>query len=68
MGLFSEIIGLMKSAVTVGGGLWLLWGAIVLAGGLKDKNGPQLQSGIWQIVGGAIIIVAGALFTKLEVF
>lgn len=68
MGLFSEIIGLMKSAVMVGGGLWLLWGAIVLAGGLKDKNGPQLQSGIWQIAGGAIIIAAGALFSNLEIF
>ncbi|MEG0570365.1 MAG: hypothetical protein RR806_01490 [Oscillospiraceae bacterium] len=50
---------------TIGGGLWLVWGVIVLAGGLKDKNGPALQSGIWQIAGGGLIIAAARLFAGL---
>lgn len=39
---------------------------IVLAGGLKDKNGPALQSGIWQIVGGGLIIAAAAFFATIN--
>ena len=33
--------------------------------GLKDKNGPALQSGIWQVVGGALIISATSLFGSI---
>lgn len=51
MDLVKQVIDLIAKFSTIGGGLWLVWGAIVLAGGLKDKNGPQLQSGIWQVVG-----------------
>lgn len=61
----SSILTLMTQFVTIGGGLWALWGVIVLAGGLKDKNGPQLQSGIWQIVGGLMIVAAAALFNRI---
>lgn len=61
----SSILTLMTQFVTMGGGLWALWGVIVLAGGLKDKNGPQLQSGIWQIVGGLMIIAAAQLFNSI---
>lgn len=61
----STILTLMTQFVTIGGGLWALWGVIVLAGGLKDKNGPQLQSGIWQIVGGLMIIAAAQLFNSI---
>lgn len=42
-----------------------MWGVIILAGGLKDKNGPALQSGIWQVVGGALIISATTLFSSI---
>ena len=52
-------------AMLAGGGMWLLWGAILLATGLKDKSGPQLQQGIWQIVGGLMIIIATLLFRHL---
>lgn len=62
----STILTLMTQFVTIGGGLWALWGVIVLAGGLKDKNGPQLQSGIWQIVGGLMIIAAAQLFKSIS--
>ena len=45
-----SVLELVTKFATVGGGLWLVWGVIVLAGALKDKNGPGLQAGIWQIV------------------
>lgn len=65
MDLVRQVIDLIAKFATIGGGLWLVWGAIVLAGGLKDKNGPQLQSGIWQVVGGAMIIAAALLFKSI---
>ena len=45
--------------------LWLVWGAIVTGGALKDHNGPQIQTGVWQIVGGGLIIAAAALFQQI---
>ena len=58
----SSIPSLLTQYATIGGGLWALWGVIVLAGALKDKNGPQLQAGVWQIVGGFLIITAAQIF------
>ena len=65
MDLLNQVLSLVTKFCIIGGGLWLVWGVVVLAGGLKDKNGPALQSGIWQIVGGGLIIAAAALFTTL---
>jgi len=65
MELLTEVLNLVKNFVITGGSLWLLWGVIILATGIKDKSGPQLQSGIWQIVGGGIILAAASLFDKV---
>lgn len=67
MEIFKSVITLLQQAVTIGGGLWTLWGVIVLAGALKDHNGPGMQSGIWQIAGGVLILAASALFATLVV-
>lgn len=67
MDLLNQVLTLITRFAIIGGGLWLVWGAVVLAGGLKDKNGPALQSGIWQIVGGGLIIAAAALFSSVVV-
>lgn len=65
MDLLNQVLTLIQKFAIIGGGLWLVWGVIVLAGGLKDKNGPALQSGVWQTIGGAMIITAAALFSTL---
>lgn len=65
MDLMNQVLSMITKFTLIGGGLWLIWGAIVLAGGLKDKSGPAMQSGIWQIVGGGLIIAASALFTTV---
>lgn len=67
MDLLEKVLALISKFAIIGGGLWLVWGVVVLAGGLKDKNGPALQSGIWQIIGGGLIIAAAALFTSLAI-
>ncbi|MFT8443051.1 MULTISPECIES: hypothetical protein [Bifidobacterium] len=61
------ILSLIKTFVTVGGGLWLVWGAIVMGLALRDHQGPQIQSGIWQVVGGGLIIAAAQLFLNIQV-
>lgn len=63
--MLENVLSLVSRFAIIGGGFWLVWGVIVLAGGLKDKNGPALQSGIWQIVGGGLIIAAAALFSSI---
>jgi len=65
MDLLEQVLSLVSKFAIIGGGLWLVWGVVVLAGGLKDKNGPALQFGIWQIVGGGMIVAAAVLFTSL---
>lgn len=63
----NDILNLFAQFATIGGALWLVWGAIGFAGGLKDHNGPQTQSGLWQIVGGGFIIAAALLFKTIAV-
>lgn len=65
MDLLDQVLDMVTTFVIIGGGFWLVWGVVVLAGGLKDKNGPALQSGIWQIIGGGLIIAAAALFKSI---
>lgn len=65
MDLMQSVIDIVIKFVKYGGGFWLLWGVLVLAGGMKDKTGPQIQSGIWQIVGGGMILATATLFTTI---
>ena len=42
-----------------------MWGAITVGTNMKDQNGPGMQSGAWQIVGGGLIIAAALLFKNI---
>ena len=61
--LLNEVLWLASRFTRVGGAMWSVWGIIILAGAIKDKTGPALQSAIWQIVGGIMIMMASYLFT-----
>ena len=50
MDMMSQALTLFVKFATIGGGLWTVWGVITLAGGLRDHQGPQIQSGVWQAV------------------
>lgn len=65
MELLEQILDLFSTFAMIGGGLWLVWGAIVTGGALRDQNGPQIQTGVWQIIGGGLIIAAAALFNTI---
>lgn len=61
--LLNDVLWLASQFSRVGGAMWAAWGFIILAGAVKDQTGPALQSAIWQIVGGIMIIMASYLFT-----
>lgn len=65
--MLEQALELFTKFAIVGGGLWTVWGIISLAGGLKDQNGPQIQSGMWQTIGGGLIIAAAALFSTITI-
>ena len=49
------------------GGVWTVWGIVVMAGGLNDHNGQDIKQGVLRAVGGALIIVAAAWLTTINV-
>lgn len=61
----TSALDLFSQFAIIGGGLWAVWGVVTLAGGLKDQNGPATQSGVWQVVGGGLIIATAALFKTI---
>ena len=65
MDMMSQALQLFGKFATIGGGLWTVWGVITLAGGLRDHQGPQIQSGVWQAVGGGLIVAAAQLFSNI---
>ena len=56
-----------SDAIVLADGSSSMLTTVTLAGGLKDQNGPQLQSGIWQCLGGGMIIGAAVLFGTISV-
>ena len=47
----TSALQLFSQFAIIGGGLWAVWGVI--------------QSGVWQVVGGGLIIAAAALFSNI---
>ena len=60
------VVAIVKVLGTIGGAFYAVFGAIHLFGALKDKNGPDIQGGIWQLLGGAGIIAAAQWFGSIN--
>ena len=65
--MLAQAVELFTKFAIIGGGLWTVWGVITLAGGLRDHNGAQTQTGMWQAIGGGLIIAAAALFSQVQI-
>ena len=65
MNFFTTVMGLVSKGVGAFGSFWIVWGVIVLAGGIKDKTAPEIKQGIGQIVGGAMIVAAAVYVTQI---
>ena len=64
--VFNSVVNTLTTYVTAGGGLLAVWGAVTLGTNLKDHNGPGISQGVWQIVGGGVIIAAAQLFASVR--
>lgn len=63
--MFNDLINLVAAAITVFGSLWIVWGAVTLGVGIKDKTGPEVKQGFGTLVGGALIVAAAAYLTTV---
>lgn len=61
MDTFATVMALLEKGVKAAGGILAAWGGVTVGRSLKDSNGPGMQMGIMEIVGGAIIFAAGAI-------
>lgn len=65
METFTALMSIISKVVIGGGTIMIVWGAVTFGGGLKDKAGPEIQQGIWTMLGGVVITLAGAYLTTV---
>lgn len=65
-GMFGEAKGTMVTWVTLGGGLWLVWGVVTFAVALDDQNGGDMKRAMWKIIGGGMVIAAAQIFNHVS--
>ena len=65
MDMMQKALEMMTKFIGIGGTIWIVIGLVIVGVGLKEKTGPQIQSGIWQIVGGGLILATAVLFTSI---
>lgn len=65
--MLAQAVELFTKFAIIGGGLWTVWGVITFALGLKDHNGTQTQTGMWQAIGGGMIVAAAAMFSQVQI-
>ncbi len=59
-------MSLISKGLIAFGGVWTIWGIVVLAGGLNEHNGQDIKQGMLRAVGGALIIAAAAWLTTID--
>lgn len=67
LNLFTEGMNLLQQVVIAFGGIWIVWGLIILGTGIKDKTGPEIKQGLGSIVGGVLICLAAALISQISI-
>lgn len=63
--MFTQMITLLSKGVLAAGALLAVWGMISVGRGLNDSNGPGIQNGIMELIGGGIVIAASQLITTI---
>lgn len=58
---------LMSKVLLLGGGVWTVWGIVVIAMSLNDHNGQQMKDGIFKALGGAMVVAAAAWYSSMNV-
>lgn len=56
----------MSKAILIGGGIWTVLGIIKIAMSLNDHNGQQMKDGVFQALGGAMVVAVATWFTTFD--
>ena len=65
--MLGKIMNLASAAVTLLGGVLIIWGGIRFGLAIKDQQGGNaMAEALATIGGGAIIVAAGAFFKSLD--
>ena len=67
MDYLAQGLSIISKGLIVVGGVWTVWGIVVLASGLNDHNGQDIKQGILRAVGGALVIVAAGWLASMNV-
>lgn len=67
MNYLQQGFSIISKGLIAFGGVWTVWGIVVMAGGLNDHNGQDIKQGVLRAVGGALIIAAAAWLTTIDV-
>lgn len=67
MDYLAQGLSIISKGLIVFGGVWTVWGIVVLASGLNDHNGQDIKQGILRAVGGALVIVAAGWLASMNV-
>ncbi len=67
MDYLAQGLSIISKGLIVFGGVWTVWGIVVLASGLNDHNGQDIKQGILRAVGGALVIVAAGWLASINV-
>ena len=65
--MFSTMINYLSIGVRAAGALLAVWGLISVGRGLKDSNGPGIQNGVMELIGGGIIILAATAIKTITI-
>lgn len=60
-----QLLNLVATALKWGGSLYAAFGLIQLIQGLKNQNSGDTNSGIWTLVGGAVICAVGMMLPSM---
>lgn len=67
MSQFTSVMNIVQSAIKAFGIVWVVWGAVILGTGLKDKTAPDIKQGFGQVVGGVVIYLAAGLLSGINI-
>ena len=67
MNYLSDGFKIISQGLIAFGGVWTVWGIVVLAGGLNEHNGQDIKQGMLRAIGGALIIFAAGWLTTINV-
>ena len=64
--MLTDILGLMKDAVIVLGGVLIAWGGVQIGKAIPRGDGTEIAVGVGWIVGGAVVMAAAAYFGSIQ--